>query len=400
MAVALPIILFSLLILPFLGIIPYLDGNIEFRIAHNFYSGNYLTNWATYHPPLKPLMSSVLFFFFGVSAYTLLGYLLGVAGIISIYFIAKKIFDKQTAVLSAIFLALSGLYVSTSLFSLNDFIMTVFLLISFAFYVHKKYLLYAVAISLAVCAKETAIIFPVSIMLVEAFHKQFRWQHLLPIMILGGWILFLKTNGHGLWNAWNFSESQHKGIIYTVMDNIFSLKMFNAYAYENWRHLFIFNYNWVFWLLAMIAIPKLKIDINTKIFLAFTVLYAGVILTIQTYTITRYVLPVLPFVYIIAAHYLVQLKQYKVFAITIVMLIVTSALFTSDDPVSNSIWKKTTMYDRSFYSQKLDGNDGITYNLQFLQLAKERDSIIRKEENPKASLFIDKLTLALYKLDR
>jgi hypothetical protein len=402
MGLGLPLILFSILLLPFLGVFPYLDGNTEFVIAHNFYSGNYLTNWVAYHPPLKPIMASLLFQFFGVSGYTLLGYILGLVGIASIYAIAQTIFDKKTAILSAVFLALSGLYVSTSLFSLNDFIMTVFILLSYAMYVRKKFFAYAIIVSLAVCAKESAILFPVSIAAVELFHKKFRWEHVIPILILCDWILFLRITGHGLWNSWNFSGSQQHGILYTFFDNLITLKIFNQYAYDNWRHLFIFNYNWVFWIIAALAVPKLKRNQHFQIMLLFAFSYAAIVLSFQTYTITRYILPILPFVYIIAAYYLVKVR-YAPVVITLLMVIVLSGLFTSNDPFSNQIWnKRTVLNGGEFYSRANDGMDGITYNMQFLQLTKKRDTIIRtgNYKNRLKELNINPTTLALYNLDK
>lgn len=392
-----PLAVYTILIGPYLATFPYLDGHVEFNVAYNFFTGNYFTNWVAYHPPLKPIMSSVIFFFFGPQAYTALGYLLGILGIGSLYVIARELYDKKTAILSSVFLALSGMYISTSLFSLNDFIMTVFLLVAFAFYVKKKLIMYAVFASLAVCAKETAIIFPFSVALVEILSKQYRWQHIIPFAVLGLWVAFLYLSGHSLWNSWNFSESSKHGIHHTVFENIFMLKLFNQYAYDNWLHMFIFNYNWVFWIVLLFALPKTKITSHIRMLLVFFVLYALIVLSIQTYTIPRYILPVLPFLYLITTQYLVRSK-YAMILIPVVLIFAISALFSSNDPISNNIWKRTTQLDQSFYYRPLDGNDGITYNMQFLYVTKERDTIIKSgfTEKQRKNLIIDKHTLEIY----
>src|SRR5579883_2631729 len=128
------VFVFTILFTPFVGLIPYLDGDTEFLIAVNFYLGKYLSNWMPYHPPLKLLIASILFHLFGFSSYSILGYFFGVIGIIAFYYIVESLFDKQTACIGSLLLSLSGIYISSSLFSLNDFLMTVFILCAFAMY--------------------------------------------------------------------------------------------------------------------------------------------------------------------------------------------------------------------------------------------------------------------------
>src|SRR5471030_3296241 len=105
------VILYLLLFLPFIGVVPYLDGNTEFIIASNFYFGKYFSHWIPYHPPMKLFLSNILFHTFGFSAYSGVGYALGLIGIYAMYVIAKSLFDKKTALIATIFLGGSGLYV-------------------------------------------------------------------------------------------------------------------------------------------------------------------------------------------------------------------------------------------------------------------------------------------------
>src|ERR1700704_1852387 len=69
------VLFFTLLFFPFVGLVPYLDGDTEFLIAVNFYLGKYLTNWMPYHPPLKLFMTDILFHIFGFYSYSFLGYI-------------------------------------------------------------------------------------------------------------------------------------------------------------------------------------------------------------------------------------------------------------------------------------------------------------------------------------
>src|SRR3989338_1271938 len=118
---------FFIFYLPFLKVIPYLDGNIDFVQAHDFYTGGftkYFQNWASVHPPLKIILSSMLFVFFGfgVFAYNLLGLIFGVLGMLGMFGLAKK-YGQKTAVFAVSFLVTSPLFLATSVFSLTDFIL-------------------------------------------------------------------------------------------------------------------------------------------------------------------------------------------------------------------------------------------------------------------------------------
>lgn len=371
-------IVFSLLFFPFVGLIPYLDGDTEFQIAVNFYAGKYLSNWMPYHPPLKLALTDLLFHLFGFFSYSVLGYILGVIGIIALYAVANTLFDKKTAILASLLFSLSGVYLSSAVFSLNDFILTVFILLSFIFYVKEKYVFAALMGMFAVLSKESAIIFPITICIVEICQKKLRAINLLPFVALGAWILFLHVTGHTLWNSWNFSDSRQSGSLWTVIDNIFHGKIFNKFAYENWLHVFIFNYNWVLWLFVIFALFHIVWNRYFSIIFIFIVLYCLTILSFQTYSITRYILPIMPFVYLFVAVTLRSIP-YKVIMIPLIFTIVIVSLWTSADPVSNLIWKKWQILHQSFYiNREIDGTDGITYNMQFLSLAKERTNLIMK----------------------
>lgn len=389
--------IFTFLFLPFVGLVPYLDGDVEFLIAVNFFRGHYLTNWTPYHPPLKLFLSSLFFYPFGFYSYSLLGYFFGVVGIIALYSIAKKLFDQKTAIVSSLLLSVSGMYISTGVFSVNDFLMTVFLLVSFALYVNKKYTLAAVMACFVVLSKESGIFFPVSMILVEAFQKKFRLINMLPFLVLFGWIFFLHSTGHTLWNSWNFSETRQHGSVVTLLTNVFQGKIFNKYAYENWLHLFVFNYHWVLWLVALFVLPKILWNKKLSIIFLFSFLYSLLILSFQTYSITRYILPLLPFLYLEVSLKITQTKFQFIF-LPLVFYTVLMSLFTSSDPISNKIWQKNQILNEKFYINKdIDGNDGITYNMQFLYLTRERNAIIHSKAckeyvNP---LMISSETLAI-----
>ena len=132
------IVLFLCLTIPFITTLPYMDGNIDFIQTVDFYKGGinqYFSNWNTVHPPLKLLLIFPFFSLLGVSplSYSLIGILIGILGIVSIYFLTKKLFGKNSANLSAILFSLSPLFIANSIFSMRDSIMTVLILLSLLF---------------------------------------------------------------------------------------------------------------------------------------------------------------------------------------------------------------------------------------------------------------------------
>jgi len=100
------VLLFSVLFLPFLKTIPYLDGNIDFVQVHDFYKGGfeeYFKNWSSVHPPLKLFIAQIFFGLFGVNAisYNLVGFMLGIIGVVSLFYLAKKLTGEKTAFILA-----------------------------------------------------------------------------------------------------------------------------------------------------------------------------------------------------------------------------------------------------------------------------------------------------------
>lgn len=395
----LPVLIYIILYTPFLGITPYHDGSKEFSFSYNLYIGHYLSNWIPFQPPFKLILSSLFFYFFGFDSYTYLGLCLGALGIAVLFLIARELFDRKVALWSAIFLATSGLYLSNGIFSMTDFVVAVLILLSFYFYIRSYFWLYGIIVSCAVLTKETVLVFPISVFIVYLWtQKKLRFSLILPFLTFLGWLWFLYATGHQPWNDWNFSSTANQGSLYTVIHNLLTFQFLNRFAYENWRHLFIFNFDWFFWILAGFGIVYLfrkkkmfKNKANFLIIALYGFFYIIAVLSFQTFPITRYILPLLPFVYLFAGLGLVtilnaiKIEYWKYWAIAIVVLVIFMELFTSDDPVSNFFWGKTNFLGEEVYVSKLGGLDAMTYNMQFLLFAKKRDELIRSgdcEKNP------------------
>lgn len=401
MYLVLPIIVFVILYIPSLTLIPGNDGGLEYGFAQQWYHGTNILQILSLHPPFKLMLFSIFFKLFGNESTGWIGLFFGIAGIVALYFIGKKLFDEKVAFMSSILLATSGLFLSNGIFGIHDFLMTTLILIAFFCYLDKRYIWYAVFASCAVLTKETAIFFAMSIVISDLFvRKNVTFATFIPIVILAWYVEFVHFSGHHLWNDWNFSPTAKNGSFLTMINNIVTLQLFNKYAFENWAHLFVFNFNWVYWIFAFVSLVFIKTT-DLKKELApigiFFFIFLITVLSFQTFTINRYILPLLPFMYMLASYSVTQLPLKPVF-ITLLIVVSFVSLSYSIDPVSNAIWPKTQVLGESVYlNHKLDGDDGITYNMQYLSLMQIRTDLI-KSGNCKFPHLIayDKKTLQSY----
>lgn len=415
--IILALTIFIFLYLPFIQTIPYLDGNIEFVLSNIVYKegiSGYLKNQVEYsvHPPLKFYLASLFFKVFGQNqvSYNLVGLFFGLSGVLGIYCLGKEMGNRNIGRQSALLLSLSPLFIANALFSLKDFIIAVLIIFSLLFYSRKKYLLSSGFSCLAVMTKETALIFPFSILLVELFFflknlfqkKKVKIEFsalffLLPFFFYFLWCDFLIKNNQKPWGDWIFAETASRGALYTALYNFFTLKLFNKYAFQHWRQLFILNFNWIFWLILLSGvILYFRKKENQRFFLkeflkgtdrfkTFSVIliflfgYLLSVLSFPTFTIPRYGLPIIPF-FLIGVSFSIWIitkdkkTPFRFFFISCVIFVNCLSLFTSVDLVSKYLWKKVSILGQEIYNLKdhLAGNDGITYNFQFLLIAKNR----------------------------
>jgi len=425
------LVLFLALLIPFLGVIPHRDGNIEFVQAHDFYTGGFSgyleSRPMDVHPPLKLILTKVFFLVFGVNSfsYTLIGLISGVIGLAFLFFLTKNLFGRKTARMTSMLLATSPLFLSTAIFALRDYFVTILVIISLYFYLKKRHWFYTLTASLLVLTKETGILLPLSVILIEClcFIKKTLKKKTLakgqstfvffafPIIVFLFWILFLKIFDRQPWGDHILADTAEKGSVYTIIHNLFTFGFLNKYTYQHWRQLFFLNFNWAYWSITLaglfaflskksnrIAIFK---NLNKKpaktktltVIGLFSLSYFFTVLTFPTYTIPRYALPLIPFLLMATALVLNRLvvKYKTITPILITAIIILLSLFYSIDPLSIKLWGKTEIYGERFYglNYALDGNDGITYNIQYLLIVKKRTKQIIAIENQKQPLLLN-----------
>ncbi len=404
MYLLLPIVVFITLYLPSLNLIPGNDGGLEYSFAWQWYMGKNLLHVLSLHPPLKLILFSLFFKLFGYQSTGWIGLFFGIAGVVALYFIGKKLFDEKVGFIGAMLLATSGLFISNGIFGIHDFLMTTLILVAFYCYLDGRYVWYAVFATLAVLTKETAIFFALSMIITDVVIKRnARFPIFIPVILLAWYIEFVHFSGYHLWNDWNFSPTAKKGSFFTMLNNIVTLQMFNKYAFENWLHLFIFNFNWVYWIFAFASLAFIKtteLRKNLAPVGIFFIIFLITVLAFQTFTINRYVLPLLPFVYLLAGYTIMQLPYKPVF-VTLLIAVSFLSLSYSIDPISNAIWPKTQVLgERVYLNHPLDGDDGITYNMQYVTMMQERTELIESGQCKFPHLVdYDKRTLRLYKIE-
>lgn len=409
-----PLGIFSLLFLPFITTVPMLDGNIDFVKSHYFFIGGfplYFANFTSIHPPLKIFLTDILYFIFGENyiVFNLLGVLFGYIAIISTYFIGKAFDHKKVGLMASLLLSIQPLFIASGIYGLNDFLLTSLILLSISLYLYRKYAFLSAALTLVALAKETGLLVIILFLCIDFFCSRKKYvvtffPYVLPLATYTLWSWFLHTSGKGAWKDWIFTDTADRGTFYTVANNIINLKIFNVYALQHWAQLLFLNFNWILIILATFSTCLyfskkhnrhffarfiMNYDQKSKatIFIVlFCFLYGLTVLTLQTYTIPRYALPIIPFLllWFSVSIFTITKNSARNIIIGIAFIFTVLGLFGSVDPVATVLWGKTRILGQDIYATniRLSGNDGITYNLQYLLIAQRRTDLLHGAQQP------------------
>ena len=403
-----PPILFALLFVPFLGNSLCLDGWGENMKTMAFFTGGLdaFIRQPGLHPPLKALLSSIVFTLLGVNdvSINVMGLGLGVAGVVGLYFLAKKMFNPQVGMVSSMLLAVSPVYLSYGTHSFNDYMLTVFIIWALYLYVQRRVLLYVFFATAATMTKEPAVVLPLCVFTVEVLHNV---QDLIrpklsvilrtllfavPVASLVIWIWYVTLKEIPLFQENIFAPTRDKGILFTIVYNLITFNFFHDWAATHRLVLFYLNFNWVYWLIAMGGIVVELVRKNTKqaiknLFLSnpisktaltimlFVLGYFFSVLSLQTLNAPRYNLPILPFLYMIVAWVFVRvIKRLPSYVFILLGFFIFIQLFYSVDPISRMLWgTKLTHGQRMYGFNYVEGSsDSIIYNLQYPLILRDR----------------------------
>lgn len=405
-----------------LGCIPYLDGAIDFNKAVDFFRGGFpelFANWASVHPPFKETLLSLIFHFFGINtvSYAIVGLPFLYLGLYSCYVLSMALGGKRMARLSIFLLVTNPLFLATSVFSLTDFLLSCLLLFSFVTFFKRHWVLWTLSLIGLVFVKEPGVIVPILFLFSTIFlwvlsvvrviryeKKPPLWPPIIALLLFSSWFFFLGRFEKQLWGDWVFSEKPANGIFQAVINNVLTGTFINPYAKENFLHLFVLNYAWVYWLIGIGGllwllgkhfrkirswILTLPIDINLRLETVFVMIlfcggYTLSVLRFPTFAIPRYTLPVEVIVLVGFAYVFDRIlnKKTKGFVILFFCILTLARLFTSTDPVSRYLWKTETIGTQTFYALRhyKAGNDGITYNLEYVIAVAQRSKQIREAD--------------------
>jgi hypothetical protein len=378
--------------------IPFLDANLDFIKGVSFHTGgieSLVTEFSSVHPLGKEIVLAFSFTLFGVSpsSYYLVALPFFLIGVFSIKGLTERIFnDTYTGNVAALLLATSPIFIAVGVQALTDFMIACLFLFILKNALESRFIPTLIGICLALSIKETALgILPVIILLFLIFPDtrlikkvcQISLLTLIPISVLWGWKLLLESYGSGLWHVWVYGQSGDADAINTVLSNLLHFRILNKYFVENLKHLFILNFNWVYWIAWFVSIAKFGIKKHFPLLLASSS-YLILVLSFPTYSIPRYILPVLVLVYV-GSSQTFQLYRNKFLPIFLFVFLNIVSGFFSLDPISLRVWAAPNQYSRfwvfrqTLYNldEKISGNDRITYNLQSLMISSERTTILK-----------------------
>lgn len=197
------ILIFTVFIVAFI-IRSYELGDLGFNNDEAIYAGQAasLANYSEYqnqfsifraHPLLLQFMVSISFYIFGISEFTarIIPVLLGCGIIVISYFIAKYLYNLQTAILSSIILSFLPYHVIISKQVLVDvsmaFFFTLNLLLTVIYYRRPNILLlYGIGVTTGLCflSKEIGIIsFIISILSIIIINKKIKIKNILVVTL-------------------------------------------------------------------------------------------------------------------------------------------------------------------------------------------------------------------------
>jgi 4-amino-4-deoxy-L-arabinose transferase-like glycosyltransferase len=164
-------LIFLLLKLPFLNHSPAWDESVYLGMGKYIYSGGNSGLWEMIRPLGLPAITG-LFWHTGMNqliASRIFSLLISVGCIITVFLIAKELFDKRHALLSALILACTPIFFYYSEYVLTDHISTLFLMLSILFLIRERFILGGIAGGIAFWFKFTHILYVVAVLIFIAY---------------------------------------------------------------------------------------------------------------------------------------------------------------------------------------------------------------------------------------
>lgn len=412
----LPFTVYFISVFPYFGESPSLDPMVIYRESTQFFNGGIkeiISNGTRIHPPLIYLLNFIAFSIFGKNptSYNLVGTMVFFLGSIFLYFIIKNMFGIKTAIPMIILLFLNPFVNINSFYLMNDMLILTGTILAIGFYSYGRKKLFSATLALMVLMKETAYVIIFSFFLISFLKIIIKKEYIrdklretarmillfLPaILVFLAWSYFLKSLGTTEWREPFFGANNQNSYM-IVIENLYKLKIFNVFLFENLSNALILNFQWIY-LLGLVLFGLLHrrekfLFTNQQkdfcqILIAINILYIFLIFPFPTWTIPRYILPFLIPFFFFLAYFISRIRNPRLYSMTIIIFFILALInnYFSLDPLSLEIGK-AEIINQTFYDIRSPhgGPDMIIYNTQFLDLTKSQNNIIKDAINKNLS---------------
>lgn len=256
------------------------------------------------HPLLFVCTQAAAFDFFGDTPFSghCFSLFLALATLAALYLTTANLFNKATALISCLLLAVQPVFYAMAGMILPEMMLTLFTVPTLWAIIRQKWLIYAIFGSLAMMTKESAIIIPPLALLI-AFADGMkagapfsaRWLRaygwcLFPLLVYAAFLLVQKTQ-----NGWYFFP-EHMGYLRSIPD-------FIEHIWYHFRDVAFGHGRWVltaFMLFALVHAIRLKTENSRTIIISALFILCSILFAALNFYLLRYMLYAFPFMVVMA----------------------------------------------------------------------------------------------------
>jgi hypothetical protein len=201
------------------------------------------------------------------------------------------------------------------------------------------------------------------------------------------WSLALRQLGASEWRGGNFDDAPGQSSFLLIFKNLHPARYFSGFLACNLYNAFVFNFQWLYSLLAGVLLvvlrawkPEPSSEAKSRFIgfiFAFTILNVLFVMPYHTFTIPRYSLAMFPCLFLVLSHGIARLRGKRAACVgaALAAALLVSAV-ASVDPVSARRGTVEKFGERFYALGKYDGWDGFFYNQSFLRANHRQNEII------------------------
>ena len=293
------------------------------------------------HPPGLHVSMAFLFKLFGESIW--LSHLFIVCfsfiGIYFTYLLGSYLFGRLTGIFSALFLFFTPMYFAQSGMYLGDIPVTAIGIMSIYFGLKRKYFSYIASSIYLVLLKETgaAIVLAFLIYLLISEFKKAKsiyievLKYSIPLLLFTGFMVLQKFTSGKFFGIYSFEFDVYKYTAEAIFTDFISII----------KWIFLYQYRFIFLIIIISGfIFNRKIFFRKEMLLFGSIVFLIVLIFSCFYFLPRYILPSLPYLYIMAAWVLTELiKSIKLqVMVSLILIILSVSSLSGSTSYGNNEW--------------------------------------------------------------